>query len=270
MKSSLCITTYNKPIQLKQVLAGIRSMTVLPSEVLVCDDGSGPDTRSMIEGLQAGFPVPLRHLWQPDEGWQVSKARNMGIREASGDYIIFIDGDCIPHRNFLCDHLHLAAHNHIVLGDRVHIMEAYTGRFRPDLTNVIPGILFKRMRKRYYAIRNPLESPRTYALKDVTALELANLALGCNMGFWKADIERINGFNEDLEGWALEDIEMTARLLVSGVVAKKVRRKAILYHLDHGEPVYDGVTILDATKAALEGKGTWTASGLKREKTALS
>jgi glycosyltransferase involved in cell wall biosynthesis len=270
MKTSLCITTYNKPVQLQQVLLGIRAMTVLPFEVLICDDGSGQDTRSMVESLQAGFPVTLRHLWQPDEGWQVSKARNMGIREASGDYIIFIDGDCIPHRNFLTDHLHLSEKNHIVLGDRVHVIEAYTGRFRPDLKNVIPGILFKRLRKRYYAIRNPLEAPRIYALKDVTALQLANLALGCNMAFWKEDIERINGFDEGLQGWALEDIEMTARMLVSGIVAKKVRRKAILFHLDHGEAVYNYDTILDATKSALGNQTFWTSSGLNRERATSS
>ncbi|NDV62329.1 glycosyltransferase [Puniceicoccales bacterium CK1056] len=262
MKISLCITTYNKPVQLEQVLSGIRRMSVLPDEVIVCDDGSGPETRSMLDRLKLDFPVPLRHLWQPDEGWQVSKSRNMGIKEAAGDYIVFIDGDCVPHHKFIEDHKQLAREGHFTLGDRAHVKQPYTNDFQPTFMQVMKGILSKKLHKRYVAIRNPLERPYRINYGDVTARELANLAVGCNMAFWKSDIVKINGFNESLEGWALEDIEMAGRLLVSGVTANKVWRQAILYHLDHGDPVFDDETILDSTESVLSNKVSWTPSGL--------
>lgn len=263
MRTSLCITTYNKPVQLEQVLTGIRNMTVLPGEVVVCDDGSGPETRLMLERNAATFPVPLRHLWQPDEGWQVSKSRNMGIRAAGGDYIVFIDGDCIPHRKFMEDHERLAQPGHFILGDRSHVKEPFTTGFQPTRYQVLSGVLFKRLHKRYIALRNPREEKRRIVYGDVKARELANLAVGCNMAFWKDDIHKINGFNESLKGWALEDIEMAARLLVSGVTAIKVWRQAILYHLDHGEPVFDDLTILDSTTSVLTSKLSWTPHGLE-------
>jgi GT2 family glycosyltransferase len=270
MNISLCVTTYNKPVQLEQVLKTIKRMTVLPSEVIICDDGSGPETKAMLSRVSESFPVPLRHLWQPDLGWQVSKARNMGIKEAIGEYIVFIDGDCMTHRKFLEDHKKLSQPGHFVLGDRAHVKQPFTSGFQPTFLRVISGVLLKRLRKRGLAIRVPLEKPTHYKAKELNAGELARLALGCNMAFWKSDVTRINGFNESLEGWALEDIELAARLLISGVVAKKVKRKAILYHLDHGEAVYDDATILDSTKSVLENNVSWTPFGLKQEKAASS
>ena len=85
MKISLCITTYNKPLQLRKVLSSILRMREFPYEVLVCDDGSSGETGEMLSSFLGRFPVPIRHLWQPDEGWQVAKVRNMGIREAEGE-----------------------------------------------------------------------------------------------------------------------------------------------------------------------------------------
>ena len=264
MNISLCITTYNKPFQLEKVLSAIRRMSDLPMEVIVCDDGSTDETRDMLKRVGRAFPVPLRHLWQPDDGWQVSKVRNMGIREAEGDYIVFLDGDCLPHRKYIKDHCDLSEPGYFILGDRAHVKESYTAAFEPTLLQILSGVLLKRLRKRYLAIRNPFERVEEISVEAVSAVELANLAVGCNMAFWKKDIVRINGFNESLKGWALEDIEMAARLLVSGVKAKKVRKKAIIYHLDHGDAVYDGTTILDPTKLVFRNMITWTTSGLEK------
>jgi glycosyltransferase involved in cell wall biosynthesis len=241
-------------------------MRVLPDEVIICDDGSGPETKAMLAETSRNFPVPLRHVWQPDDGWQVSKSRNMGIKEALGDYIVFIDGDCIPHGKFIQDHKQLAFASHFVLGDRAHVKKPFTAAFQPTYWQVLSGVLLKKLHKRYVALRNPFEHPRSISFGEVTARELANIAVGCNMAFWKKDIVRINGFNESLEGWALEDIEMAARLLVSGVSARKVWRKAILYHLDHGDPVFDDGTILDPTIRVLKEKVSWTPQGLEHVK----
>jgi glycosyltransferase involved in cell wall biosynthesis len=249
VNTSLCITTYNKPRQLEQVLASVRNMRVLPDEILICDDGSTDETRKMLERISANYPVRIRHLWHPDTGWRLAASRNNGIREAQGEYIIFIDGDCLPHRRFLEDHLSLARPNMMVLGDRAHVREEWSDSFKPGFHQVAYGVLTKRIHKRSVAFRNPFERPYEFGLEEHTTLSLARTAIGCNMAFWKKDAVRINGFNEEIQGWALEDIEMVARMLASGVRGRKVRRKAVIYHLDHGNPVYDSRISLEMVES---------------------
>lgn len=262
MQISLCITTYNSVLRLGKVLQYLTRLDVLPGEVLICDDGSGEETAHLVRSVAAGFPVPLRHLWHADEGWQVSKTRNMGIREAQGDYIVFIDGDCVPHGKLIADHLAVAEKGFMVFGDRAHVPEPFIEAFTPRPHKVIWWILLKRLQKRNVAFRNPFEKPRVYGIDDLTPIALARLAVGCNIAFWKADAERVNGFNEELTGWALEDIEMSARVLVSGIRAKKVYRRAIVYHLDHPTSTYDDKGVLKPTKRVFENRLTWAGQGL--------
>lgn len=262
MDISLCITTYNSVLRLGKVLRHLTDLDRLPKEVVICDDGSGEETFELIRSTASDFPVPLRHLWHEDNGWRVSKARNMGIREAAGDYLVFIDGDCVPHRKFITDHMRLAERGYMVFGDRIHVREPFIENFSHSLTKVVVFMLLNRLKKRNIAIRNPYEKPRIYKLGDVSPAALADLAIGCNIAFWKEDAERVNGFNEALTGWGLEDIEFASRLLFSGVSAKKVRRLAMVCHLDHASNYRELTGMLEPVEQVFRMKTVRTEKGL--------
>ncbi|NBD37256.1 MAG: glycosyltransferase [Verrucomicrobia bacterium] len=264
MKISLCVTTYNKPEILDKVLSGIRRMGVLPEEVIICDDGSGPETSEVIRNWQSVFPVPLRHCWQEDDGWRVAEVRNLGIRQSSCDYIVFLDGDCIPERHFIADHRQLAKPGHAIMGDRSHVRESWVTRFNPDLATVFWFAIRNRLRKRSNAFRNPLETPVVHRFDSVSPEELGHLAVGCNLGAWQKDILAVNGFNQYLTGWYLEDIELVARLLAAGIKAGKVRRRAIVYHLDHPVRPFDKEAVLEPTREVFRRKLTSTTNGLRK------
>ena len=263
MKISLCITTYNKPEILDKVLSGLHGMDDTPEEVLVCDDGSGPETTALIRSWQPVFSVPLRHCWQEDDGWRVAEVRNLGIRRSRYEYLVFLDGDCIPERHFISDHRQLAKPGFAIMGDRSHVREAWVPRFQPDLFTVIRFAIRNRLRKRSHAFRNPLEKPMEHSFASLTPEELGHLAVGCNLGAWRKDILQVNGFNQELTGWYLEDIELVARLLASGIKARKVRRRAIVYHLDHPMRPFDKEAVLEPTREVFRRKLTSTAKGLK-------
>ena len=53
------------------------------------------------------------------------------------------------------------------------------------------------------------------------------------MDYWKKDFIAVNGYNNDINGWGHEDIELAIRLHNSGIKMKKVKFKAIAYHLHH-------------------------------------
>lgn len=264
MKISLCITTYNAVTRLQQVFLNILMLEEWPAEILICDDGSGKATRDLIDWFRDRAAVPVRHLWEPDEGWRPSRARNNGIYASLGDYVVFLDGDCVPHRRFIEDHRRLAASGYLVLGDRAHVREWALSRFRTNPVNLMKAMLCGHIHKRRRAVRVFFERPRSLTFQTVDARHLAHVAIGCNFSAWREDLVRVNGFNEAITGWGLEDVELIARMMASGVRARKVRRRAVVYHLDHGERSYDAAAVLAPVEAVFREGLTTIPHGLNR------
>ena len=105
---SIVISTYNWPQALELALEALARQTVLPHEVIVADDGSREDTRAMLERLARDYPVPLRHSWIEDKGFRLALARNRAIAATTGDYVLILDGDMLPHPKFVEDQIRAA------------------------------------------------------------------------------------------------------------------------------------------------------------------
>ena len=105
MKTSVIFTTYNSPEWLEKVVWGFSSQTGRNFEIIIADDGSSEETRECIRRLRAELSLPIRHVWQPDDGFQKSRILNKAIAASQGDYLIFTDGDCIPRQDFVAEHL---------------------------------------------------------------------------------------------------------------------------------------------------------------------
>ena len=104
-KITLLISTYNWIDALKRVIDGVLQQTILPDEIIIADDGSRSDTKEYIDSIRKYFPMPLVHVWHEDDGFRRTIILNKAIAQASGDYIIEIDGDVIPERHFIQDHI---------------------------------------------------------------------------------------------------------------------------------------------------------------------
>ena len=126
MKTTLIISTYNRPEALSVCLDSVRFQTVMPGEVIVGDDGSTSETKDLIESFKKDFPVPLIHLWQEDKGFRLAMMRNKSVAAATGDYIIEIDGDIFLHNKFVEDHKRLAKPGHYLRGTRVNLGQKLT------------------------------------------------------------------------------------------------------------------------------------------------
>ena len=128
MLISVIVTTYNRPDALATVLAGLAAQTDRGFELLVADDGSRDDTRILIEAAAPTFAMPLAHVWQEDRGFRAGAARNRAAVKARGDYLIFLDGDCVPRPDFIARHRDLAEAGWMVAGNRILLSEAFTRR----------------------------------------------------------------------------------------------------------------------------------------------
>lgn len=232
--STLIIATYNWPGALKLCLKSVLTQTVLPDEVIIADDGSREDTKKLVGLFKQELPVPLVHIWQPDEGFQLAKIRNRAIAAAKGEYIIQIDGDLILHREFVGDHLQLAKPRHFITGSRLLLSEPITNklieseqieinaRIAVKSRNIFNGFRIGFIR-RFLANKYKVRGSNKYYVK------------GCNMSFWRKDLLLVNGYNELYKGWGREDSDIAIRLMNSGIQKHFIKMGAIAYHLYHNE-----------------------------------
>ena len=126
MKVSVIVTTYNRPDALAAVLHALAAQTDHDFEVRVADDGSGPQTRGLVQQIASTFPVPLSHVWQEDLGFRAGAARNRACAQAQGEYLVFLDGDCVPLPDFVAQHRALADARWFVAGNRILLSPGFT------------------------------------------------------------------------------------------------------------------------------------------------
>lgn len=235
---TLIIAVYNEARYLEYILTGLRLQTMKDFEVIVADDGSGPEISRLIAGLQADLPFPVHHLWHEDAGFRKNAMLNKAIAAAATPYLVFIDGDCLPHHEFLLDHWKNRASRTVLCGRRVNLSRPMTERltvqtvldrsyqrFSPAL--IWDGLLAQSSNlEDGVRITNPL-------IRRILHRNEARI-LGCNFSVEKSLIEEINGFNEDYRNPGIgEDTDVAFRLSLVGAHFSTLRYQAILYHLYH-------------------------------------
>ncbi|MDO6677991.1 glycosyltransferase family 2 protein [Shewanella sp. 4_MG-2023] len=229
---SLIITTYNWPEALNKSLESCLLQTVLPTEVIIADDGSKQETKDLIAFYQAKqLPFNLIHCWQEDLGFRAAQSRNNAIQASSADYIICIDGDIILHPRFVEDHLSNAKKNQVIAGKRVRLPQKFSQKIITSNKPISPlSALFAAQSGHKNAIRsNVLSHYLSISNRN------ADSVFSCNFSFWRQDAINVNGFNCDFVGWGAEDKEFCIRLINDGASKKQLKHLAVCYHLYHPE-----------------------------------
>ncbi len=257
VKCTLVAPTYNWPEALNLLLKSVMHQSRLPDEVIIADDGSTQETKAVIDRYKHIFPVPLIHIWHEDEGNQKPKIMNKAIAMANYDYIIEIDGDIIMHKHFVRDHLRFAEKGYYLYGSRVNIQKPHLADLFKN-EQIKFNFFSKGIKKRGRTIHFPLFSS---FIKPVE--ERSRKLRGCNMSFWREDFIRINGFNEELVGWGIDDSEMVQRLHNIGVKGKRLKHAGLAYHIYHKEQSKSHLDInLAIEKQAEEEKIKYAEKGV--------
>jgi glycosyltransferase involved in cell wall biosynthesis len=230
---SLLISTYNWPEAFLLCLDSILGQTVKPDEIIICDDGSGEATAEVIHTFSKKTTIPVIHVWQQDEGFQLAKIRNKGFARAKYEYLIQIDGDLILGKHFISDHLRFARKKYFATGSRVLLS--------PQTTKALIENRSTEIKKYSIGDRNLFNGLHIPFLQPVFALIYKNkgkhkfYVKGCNMAFWKEDLLKVNGYNENFTGWGREDSELAIRLINSGIKKRFLKFGGIAFHLYHNE-----------------------------------
>lgn len=229
MHTSLIVTTYNWPQALALVLRSVEIQSVQPDEIIIADDGSKESTRAIVDNFKANSATPVRHIWQEDLGFRVARIRNLGAANAAGDYLIFVDGDMVLHKDFVRSHIHHQQKNAFLHGPRVLLSDALAS----DLLNEKKPIKFGVLQK---GITNRLNMLHHLPLSGIFSRSSSSWqSRACNLSIFKEDFARVNGFNEDFEGWGKEDSELAFRLMKAGIRKINLRLCGVAYHLGHAQ-----------------------------------
>lgn len=238
---SIVITTYNRPDALAAVVEGLFAQDDKGFEIIIADDGSTANTRDCIAALAARSPVPLKHVWQPDDGFRAAMARNRGTLAAAGEYIVFLDGDCVPQRDFIARHRALMQPGFLVSGSRILLSPALTARVLAEHIDLGSLSLSDKLRYRFKGDLNKVLQllARWPDVGRVRRRFSWRRIKSCNLGVWRADLELVNGFDESFTGWGHEDSDLVVRLFHAGVLRKDGAFATEVFHLWHREAQRD-------------------------------
>ncbi|MGI9265762.1 MAG: glycosyltransferase family 2 protein [Gammaproteobacteria bacterium] len=245
MKISVILSTYNQPDWLEKSVWGYMAQTDRNFEIIVADDGSGPETTSRIGMLAAESDIRIRHVWQEDDGFQKTRILNKAILASGGDYLLFSDGDCIPRSDFVAVHRQHAQPGRFLSGGYFKLPMAVSQAIsRQDIE---AGDPFSSDWLKARGVRKPQHKwwKLTASGKKTRFLNRCTPAKaswnGHNASGWRSDIVTANGFDERMR-YGGEDRELGERLVNAGIRPIQLRYSTVCLHLDHARGYVDAAS----------------------------
>ena len=236
MTIGVIITTYNNPAWLEKTLWGYACQDRPADEIIIADDGSGPETEALIK--QYTDVLPIKHIWHEDKGFRKTLILNKALLAAESDYIVMTDHDCIPRRDFLAVHERMAQPNTFLSGGYFRLpMDTSKAIKREDVESQRAFDLswlhshgVKRNFKMTKLVRNAAFRRFMNAITPTRATWN-----GMNSSTWRLLILEAGGFDERMQYGGL-DRELGERLVNAGIKTRQIRYSAIVLHLDHARP----------------------------------
>ena len=274
MHCSVIVTTYNDPAKLDLVLEGLARQSVRPLEILVADDGSRPDTGELVQSWAGRMLTPLLHVWHEDDGFRKMRICNLAALRARAERLVFLDGDSIPHRNWVEDHERAHERADVLCGRRV--------KLGPELSSRVDAAMVREGR-----LERPFGVVLASALRGDTDRWSLGLRLpeplarllhprprklmGVNFSVRRRAFEAVNGYDHEAPA-KREDRELELRLLRGGHSFAALLNRAIVYHLHHpfAPASADGERLLREQEAAQHVRCVHGLEELRRERATWS
>ncbi len=232
---SVIVTTYNWAEALQLCLLSLYAQTDLAFEIIIADDGSSAENLALTQRYGADSPVLLNYVYHEDQGFRAGTIRNKAVAQSHGDYLLFLDGDCITCPDFIATHRRLAEAGYFVAGNRVLLSQDFT-------QEVMAKTLLLHKKSACYFLKCRLQGKinRTLPFLKLPLGFLRKIqpqkwqkAMTCNLAIWREDFLQVNGFDELFEGWGYEDSDLVIRLIHAGVRRKEGRFAAPVLHCWH-------------------------------------
>jgi glycosyltransferase involved in cell wall biosynthesis/tRNA A-37 threonylcarbamoyl transferase component Bud32 len=260
------ISTYNKPEWLEKVFWGLMAQTHPANEIIIADDGSDERTARLIS--RYADRLPLRHVWHEDKGFRKTEILNLAVQEATSEYLIFMDQDLIPRRDFISQHYRHAQRDRFVSGGAILLPKALSEALTQD--DIRSGNAFSIRWLEQHGMPWHWKMSKLWR-NDCLCAMMNHLTPakaswnGGNASTWRQSILNANGFDTRMR-YGAEDREFGQRLENAGIRGIQLRYGTPLLHLYHERPYRNeedlamNITIWRETR---KNKLTRTAYGIE-------
>ncbi|WP_037027483.1 glycosyltransferase [Psychromonas aquimarina] len=266
-KASIIISIYKDTVALNAILSRLNVQTEKNFEVIIAEDGESSEVAEYLRVTP--FPsLKIKHTTQEDNGWRKMSAVNKAVAKAESEYLIFLDGDCIPHSRHVETHLAQQEPGKILTGRRVYLGPFFSKwtRQNPDILNYIEN------RFLYLLAIIPLHLDkvkcyelglRSYLLHKRAKHRHVSI-VGCNFSLSMQDMLDVNGYDENLVGPGAEDDDLAIRLRAMGKSEKSVKFITPTYHLNHKVNRQGSEKNKEITAESLKNKQFYTLNGIDK------
>jgi GT2 family glycosyltransferase len=229
--ASVVVACYNQLELLPLALAGLASQRWSEIEVVLADDGSREDYAPLLREWSRRFAHGIQHVRHEDRGFRKTRILNRAVRVSRFEALVFTDADCVAHPAFVGGHLGCLVPGIAATGRRAHLRREAFPPVEEILSRgmtVSPArLLALKLLGRASVVEHGVYFP--------WFAEAAGAGiLGSNFSVLKADLQAINGFNEEYQEWGTgEDTDLDLRLRLNGVKVRAFRTALVQYHVAH-------------------------------------
>ncbi len=259
---SLIIAVYKRPDALEKIFVSLLNQTYKTFEIIIADDGSPKEIADLIETWQGRFSHPIRHVWHEDIGFRKTIIINRAVCESLGEYLVFIDGDCILHHKFLEDHWQHREIKAVLAGRRVMMNEKKSSAISSS------NIAKRKHQNSIMWLTGSIGQTAQYAFRIPAVDKVRNIfrqnyfILGSNFSLHREDFISLNGYDERIIGRGMEDNNLHARVIAAGMPIRSLSQQALQYHIFHrSDPIPHSVETVKRFCAVESG---WTEFGIKK------
>jgi GT2 family glycosyltransferase len=225
---TIIISYYKALHNLILILQGLQNQSDNSFDVIISEDDNNPQTVQFLKENQANYSFVIQHIFQTEDlGFRKNNMLNKAIMASKNDFLVFIDGDCIPHKHFVQAYKQNQKEGYFLAGRRVMLGEQLS-KLMLKTSSIYPLHFWSLLKSDSYKVKEALRLPFSLTLNSNKGL------LGCNWGVLKKDLVAVNGYDEDyVRAGVGEDNDIEWRLMEAGLALKSMKNKAIVYHIYH-------------------------------------
>lgn len=200
---SVLICTYNRADHLKKCLDSIMDQTYDNFEVIIINGPSTDETNNLLK------KYPFKCIQQINKSG-LSAARNLGVKEAKGEIIAFIDDDAVADKNWI---------------------KSYVRKYDDEKVGGVGGKIYSEYKGKLFEYKK--NQVNRFGVLDKERVNTSRndwfyTTCGCNMSFRRKVLEEIGGFDEYYDYW-FDETDVSVRIAKAGYKIE-FEKKAIVFH----------------------------------------
>ena len=236
MKISVIVPIYNRLEHFRALFICLLRQNRQIDELIITDDGSSQQILDYIADLIPKASFKIKHIYQEDKGFRKTRALNNGVINSEGELLVFCDQDLIFGEEYieymeknikkgcflLCRPISVNEEEKDIILKKIELSNKYEE-------------LLKDLPKNYLeSVNKTLKTDRKRRILNILKLSKRGIKLvGMSYAVMKSDYLKVNGYDENYNGWGEEDDDFGNRLYVAGVKGKELKTPNMQIHLWH-------------------------------------